>query len=407
MVQNFYPRSSWRLLSWFSGFVRLAVFKDGIYQEGSWLQRFLLERWRNHFAGSGYCSRRRNFDPIRAESMCKSLEKLGGEREQLTTQDGAVIDSMLVKASSLREKIKTLGGDWKKDSTGTQIVIVPPETPSQGWNDLYKELQRLFGKEKEFDKKLSLVTASNANTEYFNQDGDPKCVLLARLGQKYVMDKTNIAYFLGMGLDVALYDPRGAPKTFEDGGKTSTVEHPSELGVYLDIEAAKNRLEKAGYKNSQITAFASCGESFSASYLYCKNPGINLFMCNQPASLDRAIFRIHTIARKVFQWLSGALYKNGVSRDGNEDGFNSLQKMKDLPMGSQYGKVTLIFTTNDPMAPHQDFMDMERELSQKASKVEILENDPKHNPGRGGDVHLSDPLKNSNLQEAIQKALFV
>ena len=31
--------------------------------------------------------------------------------------------------------------------------------------------------------------------------------------------KQTFYYFLGMGLDVALYDPRGAPKTFEDGAK--------------------------------------------------------------------------------------------------------------------------------------------------------------------------------------------
>ena len=105
-------------LGWFSPLarlVRLCVFKYGVLPFSTCYERFILDRWQNHFSGNGFCGCSGNFDISRAQRMTQILLDLGGEEMRIVPQDGeANLQVIRLTAAALKAKIESLGGAGKK-----------------------------------------------------------------------------------------------------------------------------------------------------------------------------------------------------------------------------------------------------------------------------------------------------
>lgn len=388
-------------LGWFSPLprmVRLCVFKFGILPFSTCYERFILDRWQNHFSGHGYCGYTGNFDVVRARHSVEALLELGGKRYQFTPRDGeAKLQVIQLTAASLKEKIESLGGSWKKNNT--EIIISQPTQITSEWNAFYEVLKKIFPNQGEG----GLITSVHADQiPFFEEAKRTECILFSRLGKSFVMNKFEIGYFLGKGLDVCVYDTRGV---------LNSEGYPTEAGLYNDIESVYDFLIKS-YDPSKICIYGSCGESFSAMHLFAKyhSKGINLILDNAPGSLAQVMARVNWIAAWLFDFAADYIKAPVTSKchETREDGFNSLKKINELSENKQAGYVILSKTVGDELVPPTEVDRMATLLKSKGNIVSVLENDAKDSLARKnlGDPHLANPLRNPHLQSDFIKALF-
>lgn len=396
-------------LSWFSflsRIVRLCVFKFAVLPVSTIYQRFILDRWNNHFSGSGFFGCSGNFDASRAQRMVNALLELGGEEIRIAPRDNeANLQVIKLTAAVLKSKVENLGGVWEKN--GTEILIRSPGSKTSEWNSFYQNtLKKIFPKESIVDGNSVLVTAPHAELIPFDGQEKTRCVLFSRLGRSFVMNKYEIAYFLGRGIDVVVYDTRGV---------LNSEGYPSEAGLYNDIDAVGEEVMRT-YSPNEVCIYGSCGDSFSAMHLFKRYhaEGINLILDNAPASLDRVLSRVNCIAAYIFSFVSDYIKAPKVSAYAGvkEDGFNSLEKMLDLPVPTediQYGYVVLSETIGDSTAPPAEVKEMAALLREKGNNVSVLTNRAEDSQMKEGqaDPHLANPLRNPKLQDGYLRALFV
>ncbi|MCH9614635.1 MAG: hypothetical protein SP1CHLAM54_14020 [Chlamydiia bacterium] len=356
------------------------------------MQRYILDRWQNHFSGHGYCGTAGNYDATRATSAAEMLVDLGGLNERITPSDGeARLQMITLSAAGLRESIEALGGRWVH--RGEEKFILPPVAPSLAWTTFYTNLRRLFPHEEVRDGQVALITATHTP----NSPRTTDCMLFARLGKSFVMNKTEIGYFLGKGIDVCVYDTRGV---------LNSAGYPSEAGLYNDIDAVGDHLFRT-YDPARVCIYATCGESFTATHLFTRYHarGISMLLENAPASLENVMSRINWIAQQMFLWCSSCIQAPPTSRchSTEEDLFNSAAKIQALPRSDSAGRVTLLKTTGDDMAPGPEVDAMAASLRQTGCTVTVLTNTP---PDDLEDPHLANPLRNPLIDQRVTTSLF-
>jgi hypothetical protein len=395
-------------LGWFAfipRILRLCVYKFGIWGDSTFYERFFLNRFHNTAQGLGFFGCKQNYDNLRPQGMVEALKNLGGKEHFLVPKDGeAELQVIQLKCSDIHKKIKNLGGTWTKE--GDKIVIRGPQAGSDDWSQFYTDvLKKIFKKEGRDDQGSFLITSESAESIPFNSWRRRKtdCAIFARLGKSFTMSKTEIAYFLGKGIDVCLYDTRGV---------LNSKGVPSEGGLNNDIEAVGEFLfQQQGHQPKKTCIYASCGESFTALHLFSKyhKEGINLFLQNAPASMGHVLGRINWIARRVFY--SYQVYvqapKGSESAKGLQDGFDSTAKIEALGKRNS-GYVILAKTPGDDTAPCEEIDAMGEKLRFKGSSVTVLESKAEDSMARPGhtDPHLADPIRNPKIQPAIHKVLF-
>lgn len=384
-------------------FIRLATYKFAILPTSTVFERFLLNRWQNHFSGHSFLGCLGNFSYRRAQKMRDALVELGGKVSWVIPKDGeARLQVVKLSASSLKLKIESLGGVWEK--RGDLIIIEGPGYLSTEWDNFYTTvLKKIFKKEISFGNKSVLVTSEHVrDIPFFEGKRKIQCVLLSSFALSFIMEKLEISYFLGKGLDVCLYDTRGI---------LDSEGYPTEGGLYNDIEAVGEYLfYKEGYDPANVCIYGTCGRSFTGIYLYKKyfHKGINMILMNAPGSLDLVISRIHRIAAWLFHLFRDFLQAPFGSKCKNtqEDGFNSMKKLESLDSYNvRSGFVILCKTPGDEIAPSEEVENMGELLQQKNVDVQILENDPKYSMLDNGlmDPHTAHPLRSSD--PSIQKTL--
>ncbi len=396
-------------LSWFAfleRIVRLAVFKYAVLPFSTCYQRFFLRRFQNHFAGYGYCGYKSYFDETRAQSMINTLREFGGEVRWIIPKDGeARLQMVHLTVSSLRKKIESLGGSWEKQ--GGDIAIRPPKKLTPEWNQFYCDhLKRVFPIKKIDEEGESLVTAVGAEKIPFNENIKPECILFSSFAGPMVMKKHELAFFLGQGMDICIYDGRGL---FNSQG------YATEEGRYNDIDAVADELLNHYRGPEAITIYGSCGESFPATYLFKKYhaEGINLIFVNAPLSLERALERTNKVAFWIFKFFKNIIRAplRSNCRHVPGDGFDTYKKLTELSnyREGKYGYALLINTEGDEMAPPEEVEEMGKMLGEKGNFVVVLQNHSEDCPVRRGlenDAHLSDPLKNPYLKSKIIETLY-
>ena len=394
-------------LGWFSLFARitrLLIFNYGVLPTSTWYERFLLNRFQNNLNGYGCCSCLGNYDITRAQKLVNVLLDLGGEECKLTPQDGeATLQVIKLTAARLKEKIESLRGRW--EIIDDQLIIIPPDTETQEWVTFRDTLKKVFKSKRMGNGREVLVTSNNADLIPDIGEKKTQCILLARRGRSFVMNKFEIGYFLGKGIDVCVYDTRGV---------LNSTGYPTEGGIYNDIDVVGDFLMQS-YAPSTVCIYGSCGDSFSAMHLFKRyqQRGINMILENSPPSLERVISRtVHFAPTWTFNFACRYAKAPSSSQcSGNhEDGFDSLKKissLSDAPKGS-YGYVLLAATVGDPAVTESDVNEMVDLLRQKGNTVHLLQSHPKDSLIREwhNDPHLSSPLRNPFLQERYVEVLF-
>ncbi len=386
--------------------VRLAVFKYGVLSTG-WFEKTLLNSFQRKLSGYGFFAKSGNFNPQRAQSTINTLIKLGGQVSEIYPKDGeAKLQVVKMKALSLKEKIENFGGHWHKEQD--MFVIREPESPTPAWDDFYKQLKRLFPNELTDKDGRFLVTSENVRNIQFNTDErKTQCILFAGFSKSFAMKKNLVAYFLGKGIDVCLYDPRGI---------LNSEGYPTEAGLYNDIEAVGDFLMNEKLSNSydprHVCIYGSCGESFPAIKLFEKynTRGINMILENSPGSLDRVLSRLGIIVSRIFSFYSGYIRApiDSSCHITPEDNFNSIKTLKELKESEIPGYVVLTKTKGDTLAPPEEIAEMAEILREARNDVHELENNPEYSLKEGlSDPHLEDPIRNPRLQSAFVRALFV
>lgn len=381
-------------LGWFSFFprvVRLCTFKVGVLPESTWYERFFLNL---RLFGT-----LPNFSLERAKETIQALRILG-EQIKVDTADSRV-DGVHLRASSIKAKIEEMGGSW--DRVGDQLVIQGPSRPSDEWQSYFQVLSKIFGRVEMREGKEVIITSDHAPLIPFGENNrKTECVLFAKLARTFAMDKYEIAYFLGKGLDVCVYDIRGA---------MDSIGYPSEAGVYHDIESVGSYLfDQKGYEPAKTLIYGSCGESFTAAHLFKKyhDQGINLFFQNAPKSLGSVISKINFIARWIFKLVSWVIQAPITSMCDKEleDFFNSEAKIKSLARRDN-GYVVIAKTQGDTTASEKEIDEMAALFEEKGSEVALLASRPEDGmPNGETDPHLSHPIRNPKLQESILKTIF-
>lgn len=395
-------------LGWFSflpRILRLCVFKFAILVDSTFYEQFFLNRFHNNAQGLGFCGFNQNYDTLRAQKMVDTLKALGGEEHFRVPEDKeAKLQIIQIKCADVRKKIEDLGGTWAKEDD--KIVIRGPSTPSEDWDRFYTEtLKKVFTKEGRDDQGPFLVTSESAESIPFNSWRGRKtdCALLARLGRSFAMSKLEIAYFLGKGIDVCVYDTRGV---------LNSEGVPHEGGLYNDSDAVGEFLfDEQGYTPKKTLIYASCGESFTAVYLFAKyhKDGVNLFLQNAPASMGHVLGRINGIAQRIFHSYQSYVKAPSTSNcaRADQDGFDSAGKIEKLGTRSS-GYVILAKTPGDTTAPCEEIDAIGAKLHEKGGSVTILESKAEDSMARPGhtDPHLADPIRNPTIQTAIHQQLF-
>jgi hypothetical protein len=387
--------------------IRVCVFKFAVIK--SFFERFLINRYQNAMVSGSLCKYMGNIDDVRVDQSAKILEDLGAKSVYIVPEDKkACVDTMLIKASTLKEKIESFGGKWEK--RGSELVIVPPEKKSKDWNEFYKNtLLKMYWDEETRDGKKVLVTSKNANLHSDIDDPDKKtnCVFFSNLAISYALRRRRIAYYVGLGLDVCLYDPRGIRKS--EG-------IASEKGIYLDTEAAASYLfDHLGYLPEKTAIVASCGATFAGTHLYRKyhdlGKRINLVFEHSPLSMQ------HVVNRQG--WLVSLIAKNACSYikdsddpDHLQDGLNTLEKFETIkPVTTDdKGYAVLMYTVGDSTTPKSDVVTY-GELIERSGRLKayVLRNDPrdvaKHNE-QIVDPHILYPFLNPKIQEQMLRVMF-
>lgn len=405
-IQNNYNNPAAYDLYWFSflpRIIRLCVYKFAILPFSTFYERFFLNRFHNHAAGQGYLGCLQNYDISRAQESVKALKTLGGKEHFLIPKDReAKLQVIQLKVSEIKKKIEELGGFWGKE--GSKIVIRGPKNENPEWKEYYENgLKQIFRNEIEENGSKVLVTSECAeNIPFSVRTRKTDCILLARLGKSFAMSKFEISYFLGKGIDVCVYDTRGV---------LNSLGYPSEGGSYNDIDAVGDFLFKEQkYSPSKTCIFGSCGESFTAIYLFQKyhDQGINLFLQNAPDSLQSVISKVNVIARWIFSLYKGYIHapQNSECSKTREDDFNSMKKIEGLKTRNK-GYVILAKTLGDEMAPTSEVDTMANKFKEKGSCVLLLENRAEDSRARLNhtDPHLAHPLKNAKLQFSIHNQM--
>ena len=392
--------------------VRLAVFKYGVLSVGCF-EKTLLNSFQRKLSGHGFFSKSGNFDLPRAQNTVRTLIELGGEEFTIYPKDGeAKLQVIKIKASILREKIEDFGGLWQKEKN--KFVIREPESKTLAWDEFYKKLKRLFPDEQIDDDGRFLVTSENVETvqlmevNEFNEDlRKTQCVLFSGFSKSFAMKKNLASYFLGKGIDVCFYDPRGI---------LNSEGYITEAGLYNDIEAVGDFLvndKLAGsYDPRHVCIYGSCGESFPAVKLFKKynTRGINMILENSPGSLDRVISRLGFVVSKIFGFYSDYI-KSPLESSCNattEDNFDSIKTLKEIENSEISGYVVLTKTKDDKIAPPEEIAGMAKILRKFGYDVRELENDPESSLKEGlDDHHLTSPIRNPHLQSAFVRALFI
>ncbi len=388
-------------LNIFARFVRLAVYKFSILRQATSVEKYVLNRWQNHFAGFGYCGKDGDFSPLRAQKGVELLESLGAKKTQVEPVDKeASIEVMTLKFSDFKRKVESFNASFIKD--GNRYVITEPSLPSAEWQTFREQsLKRIFTEETTASGKKCFVNSKDADLIPDGFKGRKvDCVLLSQLGTNYVMRKASIGWFLGQGIDVAAYSARGY---------LNSPGYISEGAAYNDVEAVGEFLIKSGYSPSRMCIYGSCGESFTAVKLFCKyhDQGINLILQKAPGSLNRVMSRINKIAALIFKFFGSFIKapKKSKCSSSQEDFFNSVAKIKNLKKNDEAGFVILSKIEGDKMAPTEEVHEMAELFRKKGCKVSEQSILAKNSKVRARqdikDPHLSSPIRNSNIQRHI------
>ena len=224
------------------------------------------------------------------------------------------------------------------------------------------------------------------------------CVLFAGFSKSFVMKKRKIGFFLSLGLDVCVYDPRGF---------LNSEGYPTEGGLYCDIETVGEELFKE-YNPGRVCLYGTCGDSFPAFHLHksYQGQGLNLILENPPQSLDSSIQKIGGVARKIFNANSRYLQAPEDSLTKKlyqEDQFNSHEKISSLPERRQtdLGFVVLVKTEGDTIAPPEEVDQLASLLEARGNSVHVYENkaeDCEMPDNLKGDTHMASPIRNLSLR---------
>lgn len=399
--QHIYPVT--HHLRWFSfikRLVRLALFRFSALSDASFYEWFCFNRLRNALSGRGIFGCGANFDPSRAQKVTDLLIDLGGEIHCIVPSDReALLQVIKLSVSSLKKKIEKLGGFWGK--IGDQIVIKQPRHPSSQWKRFYQESLKKIFSEVEINGSMRLVTSTNAEHIPFGKgERKTECVLFSSIGQLFAMKKLEMGTFLGKGIDLIVYHPRGS---FGSKGYASIE------GLNNDLEAV-GRFAQKFYQVNKLCIYGACGESFPGFHLFAKwhAMGVNIIFDNAPISLNRVIGKIHVIAAWFFRLVENEIHAPPTSKCFEQkDDFDSLKKIEQLQKEENGGYVALIKTPGDHLSPPEDIDRMGELLKEKGNRVLVLENDPKKALKKGGNQnpHWANAFRNPDIEAELAKLM--
>ncbi len=404
-----------------------------------------------NFLMAGEC-RKEGYDPIRAAAAKAVFTGLGAETQELETDDvdtdgnKVKIESMLIRSRVLKQKIEGFGGRWEKrevEGKGLCLVIIPPAEDHEKiaeWQEFYdstlKQMEKLWtpvdvnisdGPEQPQIRRC-LVTSKNAHLLPDIDAPNKKTQLMAfsEIAIPMTMRKRRVADWLGQGLDVALYNGHGMEEREGIASEESSYEDVSTFAKYLFNQGE----EGARYDPAKTCIFATCGSTFSGSYMLKQyhDRGINCLLEAPPISLKAAIssfhwlvrtivtialfifslpsFKLTNISRSVEEFLHTSSFSLrqkylGTGEDTNEiDGWDNLGKMQGLSDGQQ-GYAVLIDIEGDHLSSQAGVQQQADVLKEKKAEVVSLHFDPKVKKG----AHFQNGWEADELQEQILTAI--
>ena len=398
--------------------------------------------------------RKEAYDPVRANAAKEVFKNMGAETEELNTADDVKIETMLLQASILKDKIKKCGGEWKKmeiDGQGECFVIVPPNTVDQkipeNWQEFYDStlspMKKLWEEVEvtcaDGKRRKVMITAHNAHLipDIGSNKRKTRLIMFSEIAMPMTMRKRRVADFLGQGLDVAMYNGHGMEDREGIASEEASYEDVSVFAEHVfakkkDTDGVPAALSSKLYNPSSTCLFATCGSTFSGSYLLKKYKNINCFFEAPPTSLKAAIDSFHWIVRAVS---SVALFTlslicswkiTNISRSTNEmlhtsnqvlrqkykdenedvdelDGWDTEKKIEALE-ADRPGYAIFIGIEGDNLSTPDSVQKLADQLRAKTDpqrgKVEYLRFAP---GGRG--AHFQNGWEDPNLQEPILRTI--
>ena len=369
-----------------------------------------------------------SYDPVRAEAAKKVFQGLGAEITELDAADNVKIEATLMRASELKKNIEALGGRWEKreiEGQGVCLVIIPPDESHKEkakWDTFYqntllpmskeegrphsegfwiKTKKRIEGQEKEI-----LITSKKAHLmpEIDAPDKKTKLVIFTEIAMPMSMRKRRVADWLGQGLDVALYNGHGMEDRKGIASEEASYEDASVVAEYL-FKLNQEGSESKEYEPAKTLIFATCGSTFSGTYLVKKYhaEGINCLFEAPPTSLDAAIQSFSWVAKRVsdiaiFIFSLFSLKVTNATASGKEilhtsnveirekykaekDNWNSIKKIEGLLIvekSQRKGFAIFIAITNDNLSTLEGVKSLSDAAQNKKSEVDYFAEEGDH-----------------------------
>ncbi|KPK32256.1 MAG: hypothetical protein AMS24_04625 [Chlamydiae bacterium SM23_39] len=310
------------------------------------------------FSMKSLLNRRNDFySKKRMEKTYETFKKLTGKIESLELENGN-IEYLSIKAEDFQKKVKSLGGTFVVIEN--KRYIKPPENPDENWNKFYTSLLDMkFWTEEIRDNKKHLLIS-----DYFKKNKviSVNHTFFPTLKRPLHMYKRKIAFFLGNGLDIFIYNTRGL------GNSKFKNEAITEASCYYDAE----QISKHFFKNNNpenTLIVAECHTCLIGTYILEKyyDQGINNYFEKFPLSKDHFIDKLFENDYPIFKPIQKILiylitksiqeYKNKKNYPKiNEDGFNSLKKLNSLNSDKTARVLIFAFVEKDNLTPYDIFM---------------------------------------------------
>jgi hypothetical protein len=271
----------------------------------------------------------------------RELFKLvGAEFVDLESQDGQKFEMMRITQENFRASVEGKGGKfvWHDDREIIEggDVELKKALRKLGWPQVEEGFQFRRGHEVIKGREDGGV-----------EDGKSQGAVMRMhpYSHLFLFEKKYIINHLALGKDVVTYDPRG----YRQGDKLS-----SEVGVYLDAEAAYKQVKEVwGYAPKDIWITTKCGSTPVSLFIRQRfgddfNMVIENSYLNYPDTMKQNIPLLHMIGLSVTGHLSSkdkktieiASAQNGISQYC--DSFNNVSKLKSIAERSQDWQSTIV-----------------------------------------------------------------
>ncbi len=389
--------------------------------------------------------RKESYDAFRAQAARSVFTGLGAEIENIRTEDGIEIETMIFRASKMKAEIEKLGGKWEKrdvDGEGLCLVIIPPDEGVEeqtAWDQFYQKALMPMSKGRkaifwpkqtimdEGKLKTVFITSKNAHLipDIDTQAKKTNLVFFSEIAIPMTMRKRRIAYWLGQGLDVAIYNGHGMEACEGVASEEASYEDACAAADYIfSLKKADGTSE---YAPARTWVFAACGATFSGAMVVKQyhEKGINCFFEAPPKSLKAAFNsydwqaqRITSVLLSVFSLFSLKLTNLDLSREEilntsddilkrkygeNIDGWDVEQKFLALKE-KQKGRAFFIGIEGDHLSSPEGVRSLAQIMQGKKE-------DQKHvvykhfDPNMGRQSHVADGFREESFQEDILTAI--